>query len=455
VTIIGQFVGAGNWKPRKTKAAFWRLGGRGWPVGPPGGRAGAISIVAGRIYGMLWTTLNLKLFPDAMPDNNFGLAEPDTAKRVSGDKIEARDGRSPAPGSAGGRVSRRSFLARGSLGLAAAAISATVGSRSGAGEASGSLAQKRGSQRLSLEKLRAWEKLGYGMFIHYGMSTFVGNELPDGKAPAATYAPDKLDVGQWVSVARDAGMKYAILTTKHVAGHCLWPTKRTDYSVANSADKTDVVEKFVKSCGDKGVLPGFYYCSWDNHNRFGSRTPSDPAGWGEMFTTSRYQTFQTDQITELLTQYGPIAETWIDIPGILGRGYRTFLYEHVAALQPETVVMMNSGISTQDTYDAGYAWPSDLIAIERSLPGGAGFKKWRQIEGKEYYMPGEVCDPIGKDWFWMEGDLPRPVESLAKQFANCRARGVNLLLDVPPDRHGLIPDYIVKALNRLRSAAGI
>ncbi len=358
--------------------------------------------------------------------------------------------------------SRRSFLTQASLGLAAAAVSTTAVAQTAGKGVPVNPDRQQGSQRLSLEKLQAWEKLGYGMFIHFGMSTFVANELPDGKSPATTYAPDKLDVAQWVSVARDAGMKYAVLTTKHVAGHCLWPTKLTDYSVVNSTDKTDVVEKFVSACRDKGVLPGFYYCSWDNHNRFGSQTPSDPSGAGfsksafeAAFTSSFYQTFQTAQLTELLTQYGPIAETWIDIPGVLGRGYRTFLYEHIASLQPDTVVMMNSGISAQDTYDVDYAWPSDLIALERNLPNPAGFKKMRKIEGKEYYIPGEVCDPIGKNWFWVEGDRPRADESLVKQLTESKARGVNLLLDVPPDRHGVIPDESVKALNRLRANAGI
>ena len=62
------------------------------------------------------------------------------------------------------------------------------------------------------------------MFIHFGMSTYDGDELSRGDKPASLYAPDKLDIDQWVSVARDAGMKYMILTAKHVAGHCLWPT---------------------------------------------------------------------------------------------------------------------------------------------------------------------------------------------------------------------------------------
>jgi alpha-L-fucosidase len=365
-------------------------------------------------------------------------------------------------------ISRRVFLVSSAAGAAAVTGTGGVAAQEQAG------VEKKSSQRLSIEKLHAWEKLQYGMFIHYGMSTFVQNELPDGQAPASTYAPDKLDVAQWVSVARDAGMQYAVLTTKHVAGHCLWATKHTDYSVVNSGDKTDVVEKFVTACRDKGVLPGFYYCSWDNHNRFGSKTPSDKQGVYNVpythrkkrkskgktpeedrvnlpaFTTSLYQAFQTAQLTELLTQFGPIAETWIDIPGVLGRGYRTFLYNYIAQLQPETVIMMNSGISDQTNYNVDYSWPSDIIAIERSLPVESGFNKWREIEGKTYYMPGEVCDPIGKDWFWVEGDVPRKDASLATQFEACRARGVNLLLDVPPDKHGLMPEYWIKALNQLR-----
>ena len=329
--------------------------------------------------------------------------------------------------------------------------------------------EKKGGQRLSLKQLKRWESLGYGMFVHFGMSTYVGEEVPDGKTPPTTYAPDRLDIGQWVSVARDAGMKYMVLTTKHVAGHCLWPSKHTGYTVANSTNKTNVVEKFCEACQRRGILPGFYYCSWDNHNRFGSKTPSD-GGWEGMnsfpkkqepldslppFTTSLYQSFQTAQLTELLTQFGPIAETWVDIPGVLGPGYRAFLYNRIAELQPETVVMMNSGFGTGETYDAAYAWPSDLIAIERRLPPPTGHKQWKTIAGKRCYMPAELCDPIGKQWFFVPNDPPRADQALLDQFNACRHRGVNFLLDVPPNKHGLIPQEHVAALMRLRKNAKI
>lgn len=357
-------------------------------------------------------------------------------------------------------LTRRTFLAGAGTGMAAFAAAqedtAAKGPARPVDPRRGDPAktpEAAGSQRLALTQLQAWEKLGCGMFLCFGMSTFVQSELPSGADPASVYAPDKLDVDQWVSVARDAGMKYAVLTAKHVSGHCLWPSDHTDYSVKNSGDTTDVVAKFVEACRARGVLPGIYYCSWDNHHRFSSRTPSD--GEGPAYTTSLYQDFQTAQVTELLTRYGGIAEMWIDIPGVLGRGYRTFLYNHIASLQPATMVMMNSGISTQETYDAAYAWPSDLVAIERRLPAEGGFQKLREIEGKSYYLPGEVCDPIGKEWFWVEGDAPRPDDELAAQYKACRERGVNLLLSVPPDKHGVIPEESVQALTRLRQNAGI
>jgi alpha-L-fucosidase len=359
-------------------------------------------------------------------------------------------------------LSRRAFVCRTAAGAAALTAAVPAGEDGTHAAPTDEAPDGGGAQRLSLARLRQWESLGYGMFIHFGMSTFVRKELPDGKAPARVYAPDRLDVDQWIGVARDAGMQYAVLTAKHVAGHCLWPSDHTDYDVAESGNQTDVVEAFVTACRKKGLRPGLYYCSWDNHHKFGSRTPSDLKWTNVMnrfpkpgealapFTTSLYQSFQTAQLEELVGRYGPLAEIWIDIPGVLGRGYRTYLYHHLGRLQPEAVIMMNSGIGSGEEYNVAYAWPSDLIAVERRMPPEDGHRKWRTIEGKRYYIPGELCDPIGKEWFRVAGDEARPVEALAGQVNTARSRGVNVLLNVPPDRHGRIPDGHVKALAALR-----
>jgi alpha-L-fucosidase len=151
------------------------------------------------------------------------------------------------------------------------------------------------------------------MFIHFGMSTFDGDELSKGDKSSSSYRPDKLDVDQWVSVARDAGMKYAVLTAKHVAGHCLWPSRHTDYHVATSGNKTNGVEAFVTACAKRGVKPGLYYCSWDNHHRFGSVTPTF-ARWDSAFTTQAYRDFQLVQVEELLTQFGRLSKCGLISP---------------------------------------------------------------------------------------------------------------------------------------------
>jgi alpha-L-fucosidase len=342
--------------------------------------------------------------------------------------------------------------------------------------------RKRGAQRLTIEQLQAWEQLRYGMFIHFGMSTYVNLAgkvffKPDGSDAPACYHPDALDVDQWVSVARDAGMTYAVLTAKHISGFCLWPSKYTDYSVANSGNRTDVVEAFVKACERRGIRPGLYYSSYDNHHRFGSRTRSDfpskqaffdlfnqrlPFGSENVdgpdvnrmpYTTSLYQSFQTAQLSELLTQYGPLVEVWIDHPDCLGRGYRQCMYGEMTRMQPDAVVMMNNGTPSSEEYDVDYAWPSDLIAMEQGEVSDRKYRKWRQIEGQEYYIPGEVCDsiaPIRQDWFWLPDDEPRPMEQLLRQFQWCRNGGANYLLNVPPDRRGVIPANFVAALQELR-----
>jgi len=300
-----------------------------------------------------------------------------------------------------------------------------------------------GAQRLALDRLRAYEKWAYGMFIHFGMSTYDGNEFSLGDWPSNAYAPEKLDVDQWVSVARDAGMKYAVLTTKHVSGHCLWPTAWNDYHVGTSGNPTDVVEAFVNACRKRGVIPGFYYCSWDNHNVFGSKTPTD-VGWQLFYTSSEYEEFHWRQTGELLTKYGEIGEFWLDIPHALSRGFRQQLYTYMAELQPDMVVVANNG-QCAEPYPAHLAWPTDARTYERYDP-------WLEVAGQRYYVPGEACETMAESWFYDPAAPLRPVNELLGYCLMARTRGVNFLLDVPPDRYGLIPNHYVQHLMALRAA---
>ncbi len=313
----------------------------------------------------------------------------------------------------------------------------------------GSTSDSAGHQRLPLSELQAWERLGYGLFIHFGMSTFDGVECSPGTAPPSTFHPEHLDVKSWVRLAREAGMRYAILTAKHMSGFCLWPSRWTDYHVGNSPVPVDIVGEFVAACEAEGIVPGLFYTSWDNHHSFGSRNHNE-LGWGLGYVTPRYEEFQTRQITELVTRHPHLGELWIDIPSMLDRGYKDELYTHVAALAPQCKILLNRGLNIGLSVDARDAWPTDLFAVERITPNGFGWNPWQTVEGKKYYIPCETCETIGMEWFFTEGDSARSVEELLGLFYLTRCRNSNALFNVGPDRSGRVPGWQRDALLELR-----
>lgn len=306
-------------------------------------------------------------------------------------------------------------------------------------------------------ELEKWQSLQYGMFIHFGMLTFTQNEYGQVPAEASAYAPTRLDPAQWVRVAKAAGMKYAVLTTKHCYGHCLWPTQCTDYSVVTSSVHTDVVGEFVHACHQEGIMPGFYYLlGWDAHHQ-------------PKMTPDHYEMFVKDQLRELLTEYGPIGEIWLDIPFDMGPNTPQVLqsiYDHVKSLQPRCLVLLNQGFhdgngprSDKATYfyqkagDTSFPiWPTDLLDGEVTLPPPGGHDPWVTVAGTKYYCPMETCMTLAHHWFWVEGDSLKSVPHLAKIALALKARHANLLLDVAPDKTGRIPKGSVDRLMALKQA---
>ena len=286
-----------------------------------------------------------------------------------------------------------------------------------------------------------WEKLKYGMFVHFGMSTFEGIDISEGKSPSSTYAPTQLDVRQWVRTAKRAGMTYMVLTAKHVPGHCLWPAEGYDYSVATSGNKTDVVAEFMKACKEEAIKPGLYYCVLDSRNEGGVRW-QDPVG-------DDYFRLIKRQLAELHTRYPGICEQWIDVPQKLSPQQRQELYGLIKGLNPECLVLMNAacvnGVSVP-----GRSWPTDLLDGEQTAPPPEGHHPVKVVGGKTYYLPMEVCDTICRNWFWTPDDRPKTVRTLYKLYAESVGRGANLLLNVPPDKSGRIPQEYVDALMELK-----
>jgi alpha-L-fucosidase len=290
--------------------------------------------------------------------------------------------------------------------------------------------------------IRAWEQLRYGMFIHFNMNTFAGAEYDNGKMPAFGFNPSNLDVDQWIRTARDAGMKYAVLTAKHTGGFCLWDSKvqwkgkEYDYDVASSGCRKDIVALFMESCRKYSVRPALYYCLWDDHN--------EPV-------SSKEEYFQLvkGQITELVTNYKGLVEIWIDIPSRISTDQRKELYFIVKAQQQDCLVTCNNGFSDGSVLEN---FPADITNGERTLPPVMGHDPVRQINGKTCYIPMEVCQTINQNWFWIKGDETKSVRTLYYWYSEAIKRGASFLLDVPPDLSGRIPPGLEKRLLELKEA---
>lgn len=295
------------------------------------------------------------------------------------------------------------------------------------------------------------------MFCHFGINTFAGKEITDGKVPPNVYSPppeiaQKAD--EWVRFCRDAGMRYFICVTKHVDGFCMWDTKYTDYGISNKdvAVKTDIVKAISDACRKYGISFAVYYCMWDNHE-------------STFKTPEKYKEFVKSQLTELLTNYGPVAEIWLDGSWIRPADdwHMPEIYDHIKRLQPDCQVTMNWTIGypgKPDTHriwpakqQTGYPiryWPCDFRIADPYLPKRDDPKTFTH-NGKSYYMPFESTVTVAKNnqWFGFSGDQGAKSEDLLARIYTSATSNDNLLvLNIPPMQDGnLVPSQAQAVLN--------
>ena len=307
-----------------------------------------------------------------------------------------------------------------------------------------------------------WQQMELTAFLHFGMNTFTGNEWGNGNDSPKLFYPSELDCEQWVRALKNGGFKMALITAKHHDGFCLWPTATTEYSVKNSLwkdGKGDVIRELRDACEKYGMKFGVYLSPWDRNAESYGDSPA-------------YNKFFIKQLTELLTNYGEVHEVWFD--GACGEGPNgnkqeydwTSILAKIRELQPKAVTAImgddvrwvgNEGGLGRDT-----EWSTTVIAPgayihKRAANETLGVKEMSKDLGSReliskaqdvYWYPSEVDVSIRPGWFY-HAEQDERVRSLANLInIYYRSVGCNsvLLLNIPPDRRGLIHEIDAKRI---------
>lgn len=294
----------------------------------------------------------------------------------------------------------------------------------------------------------AWQQMDTYAFVHFGPNTFTDVEWGHGAEDPKVFAPKKLDCRQWAQVFKQSGMKAVILTAKHHDGFCLWPSKYSTHTVAATDHKRDVLGELAAACKEFGLKLGIYLSPWDrNHPHYGSEK------YNETFAL---------MIEEVLTQYGQVHEFWFDGANGEGPNGKRQVYHwprfHAAVRKhaPDAVMFSDAGPDIRWVgNEAGHSAPTCWSTIDRDryVPGtNLSAELTEGKDGGTHWVPAECDVSIRPGWFYHAAEDAR-VKSPA-QLMDLYERSVgqngSLLLNVPPNRDGLIAEPDIKSLMAFR-----
>jgi len=273
-------------------------------------------------------------------------------------------------------------------------------------------------------------KLRFGMFIHFNLETFKGVQWVAGYHSTADFNPGgKIDTDAWADAAKSAGMKYAVLTVKHVSGFCLWDSKYTTYDVMNPdcPYKEDLVAQFVKSFKSRGLKVGFYYC-WRSPGFKPEYKVLPPECDPATHSMKEQVDFQEKQIAELVEKYPDVFYIWND------------------GLEPDIMPAEQAVAFTRGLR-------SDLIASANWWDWGKkgmpyldiAVTETKHFEPRHSNTTGETCWCLEGSWFH-NGTGPKSAEEIVKQIKTANGHNANFLLNVGPDKQGKFQEASIKAL---------
>ena len=286
----------------------------------------------------------------------------------------------------------------------------------------------------------AWQDMELTAFLHFGINTFTDKEWGDGTEDPRLFNPSALDARQWTRALKAGGFRLAILTAKHHDGFCLWPSKFTEHSVKGSPwkdGKGDVVREFADACRAERIKVGLYLSPWDRHEKTYGDSPT-------------YNRHFLAQLRELLTDYGEVAEVWFD--GACGEGPNgkkqqydwEAYYTLIRQLQPRALIAICGPDIRWVGNENGLAREGESSVVPAAYPRFQALSP----DGRFAWWPAECDTSIRPGWFY-HANQDRQVKSLdVLMNIYCQSVGRNavLLLNVPPDRRGLLHDTDVRRL---------
>ena len=286
-----------------------------------------------------------------------------------------------------------------------------------------------------------WHDMGYYLFTHFGPNTFTDKEWGHGDEAANIFNPDSLDCKQWCRIAKQAGAKGIIITAKHHDGFCLWPSKYSTHTVKQSKWRDgngDVLKELSEACKLYGLKFGVYISPWDrNHPDYG---------------TDKYNDVFVKMMEEIFTSYGPIWELWWD--GANGEGpngkrqvYDWHRFEQtVRKLSPNTIIFSDIGpdirwVGNEKGIAGKTNWNYlDTAGFNRGLGAPPNDTLQQGNVNGRLWLPAECDVSIRPGWFYHkeEDEKVKTPAQLFDLYLKSVGRGATLLLNVPPDRRGLI-----------------
>ncbi|HXX64904.1 MAG TPA: alpha-L-fucosidase [Bacteroidota bacterium] len=312
------------------------------------------------------------------------------------------------------------------------------------------------------QRMNWWREARFGMFIHWGLYAVPAGEWKgktdygewirtSAEIPLREYEqfvpqfnPVKFDASSWVRMAKDAGMKYIVITTKHHDGFCLFDSRYTDFDVMSTPFHHDIMKELSDACRKEGLTICWYHSIMDWHHpdyvprrEWETDRPSGDAVF------SRYVLYLKNQLKELLTHYGPIGVLWFDGEWestwnkTLGRD----LYNYVRGLQPDIIInnRVGAGRSGMEGFNKGEDFAGDFGTPEQEIPSTG--------------LPGvywETCMTMNDHWGYNSHDLNfKTTTDLLRKLADIASKGGNFLLNVGPRADGTFPPTSIERLKEI------